>query len=150
MQPPLLCLLLGYPPPPSCCGRPLCIAPKICSSSEFKIRGNKSHMGIAGNIIINALFHWVIKKCDIGCEIWRNLAPHAWLYRVLKKNPVFEFSRLLSSHWPGQLMHSPSTLTEHVSLNMAGFFFHPCKMHWCMWFCFTVLHIIFSSLAIWA
>ena len=43
-QPPLVCLLLGYPPPPSRCGRPLCMAPELVafrsshvSSSSFAI-----------------------------------------------------------------------------------------------------------------
>ena len=45
-------------------------------------------------------------------------------YRVVQKNScMFESSRPLSAHWPRQPTHSPSALTEHVSLSLAEFFF---------------------------
>ena len=50
-----------------------------------------------------------------------------WTYWVMQKNScMFEFSRPLSAHWPRHPMHSPSALTEHVSLNLARFFVRPC------------------------
>ena len=48
--------------------------------------------------------------------------PH-FSYRVVRKNScMFELSRHLTAHWQRQPMHSPSALTEHMSLNLARFF----------------------------
>ena len=45
------------------------------------------------------------------------------IYRVVQKNSImFESSRPLSAQCPRQPMNSPSALTEHVSLNLAGIF----------------------------
>ena len=44
-----------------------------------------------------------------------------------KKNScMFEFPTFLSPTNLGRTMHSPSALTEHVSLNLARFFARPC------------------------
>ena len=44
-------------------------------------------------------------------------------YSVVRKNSsMFEFPAFLLPPNPGQPMHSPSALTEHVSPNLAGFF----------------------------
>ena len=53
------------------------------------------------------------------------------IYRVVQKNLImFESSRPLSAQCPRQPMNSPSALTEHVSLNLARFFFaRPCKKY---------------------
>ena len=50
-------------------------------------------------------------------------------YRVMQKRScMFEFSRPPSALEPRQPMHSPYALTEHVSLNLAGFFLaRPCS-----------------------
>ena len=42
-QPPLLCLLLGYPPPPSRCGRPLCMAPNGLNDKNILAHDEKAH-----------------------------------------------------------------------------------------------------------
>ena len=44
-------------------------------------------------------------------------------YSVVQKNSsMFEFAAFLLPTNLGQLMHSPSALTEHVSLDLAWFF----------------------------
>ena len=63
---------------------------------------------------------------ELACNLhsaWGQKFSRA-LYSVVQKNSsMFEFPAFLLPTNLGQPMHSPSALTEHVSLNLAWFFF---------------------------
>ena len=64
---------------------------------------------------------WFFRSIKITCS-W-NFFFIARNYSVVQKNSsMFEFAAFLLPTNLGQPMHSPSALTEHVSLNLAWFF----------------------------
>ena len=78
---------------------------------------------ISGIFLFNQILHQILTSQFI---IWYK-GNNEGVYSVVQKNSsMFELPACLLPTNQGQPMHSPSAMTEHVSLNLAWFFFALC------------------------